>query len=117
MVARSRTHSSDMFSKALAQLLAWIGRRPRRLCDLQVILYTRQGCHLCEPALQQLRKAQQRYAFGLSIVDVDSQSELQKQYGDVVPVVTVNGQLRFRGAVNEVLLARLLRSEAQRLLR
>jgi hypothetical protein len=34
--------------------------------------------------------------------------------GKLVPVVVVNGRLRFRGGVNRVLLERLLRAEADR---
>ena len=46
-------------------------------------------------------------------MDVDSQEELAVQFGDQVPVVTVNGEIRFRGGINPVLLTRLLRAEIQ----
>jgi len=81
---------------------------------VQVILYTRQGCHLCAEALQRLQKARKRYLFAFSEVDIDGDPELQREYGNVVPVVTLNGKIRFRGVVNDVLLARLLNSEARR---
>jgi hypothetical protein len=48
----------------------------------------------------------------LDVVDVDSDAELAARYGDQVPVVVVNGKVRFRGAVNPVLLARLFRAVA-----
>jgi hypothetical protein len=41
--------------------------------------------------------------------DVDDDPELASQYGESVPVVTVNGKIRFRGRVNPVLLERLFR--------
>jgi hypothetical protein len=41
-------------------------------------------------------------------VDVEGDPELAARYGDSVPVVTVNGKVRFRGRVNDVLLRRLL---------
>jgi hypothetical protein len=47
-------------------------------------------------------------------VDVDTQESLAIQFGEQVPVVTVNGQIRFRGGINPVLLTRLLRAEASR---
>ncbi len=81
----------------------------RCLAQLHVILYTRQGCHLCDTAWQRLLKAQQRYGFALTARDVDADSQLAAQYGECVPVVTVNGKVRFRGDVNPVLLERLLR--------
>jgi hypothetical protein len=83
----------------------------RRLQHLHFTLYTRQGCHLCEDAWLLLQKEQQCYHYKLEIVDVDSQQGLVAQFGDQVPVVTVNGQIRFRGTINPVLLTRLLQAE------
>src|SRR5262249_37824910 len=71
-----------------------------------IVLYTRQGCHLCELAKQQLETTRHRRPFSLEAVDVDSQPELAARYGSLVPVVTVNGRVRFWGRVNPVLLDR-----------
>jgi glutaredoxin len=79
-----------------------------------VTLYTRRGCHLCELAWQCLQAEQQRYHFRLETVDVDTDAESQARYGAWVPVVAVGGIVRFRGGVNRILLARLLRAEARR---
>jgi hypothetical protein len=95
-----------------AKLISWWRRRP--LEHLHMILYTRQGCHLCESAWQELQQRQRRYGFGLEAVDIDTDPALAQQYGDVVPVVAVNDKVHFRGAVNGVLLERLLRAEALR---
>ncbi|MCI0463421.1 MAG: glutaredoxin family protein [Gemmataceae bacterium] len=103
--------------RRLATLLASL-LRPRwfrpRLAHLDFVLYTRQGCHLCESAWQCLRTAQQRYHFTLAAVDVDTEPELGARYGMEVPVVVVNGKVRFRGGLNRVLLDRFLRGEARR---
>jgi hypothetical protein len=45
-------------------------------------------------------------------VDIDTDPDLVARYGTEVPVVTVNGKVRFRGEVNRVLLERLLEGEA-----
>ena len=93
----------------------WKRRRPPPdLGHLEMILYTRVGCHLCETAWECLCRAQHRYRFAVTVVDVDTDPVLAARHGDSVPVVTVNGQVRFRGAVNPVLLARLLEAEAAR---
>ena len=84
------------------------------LRHLHFVLYTRQGCHLCEDAWLLLQKVQKRYQFQLDVVDVDTEKKLVEQFGDQVPVVTVNGQVRFRGGINPVLLDRLLRAETKR---
>jgi len=76
-------------------------------------MYTRRGCHLCEAAWGLLDEARQRYGFVLRTQDVDADPQLVAAHGNCVPVVTVNGQVRFRGAVNPVLLERLLRAEAR----
>jgi len=62
--------------------------------------------------LKALEDAQKRFEFALETVDVDSDPELAARHGDWVPVVTVDGKLRFRGGVNPELLKRLLRVEA-----
>ncbi len=86
---------------------SWLFRRPE--AKHEVVLYTRQGCHLCEQAWTKLVEARKRYPFVLREVDVDTDPELVASYGLEVPVVTLDGQVRFRGLVNEVLLHRLLR--------
>ena len=69
-----------------------------------VRLYTRQGCHLCEVAETLLM----RYGLRPELVDIDADPQLQAQFNDWVPVVEIDGQIRFRGRIDEVLLRRLL---------
>ncbi len=71
---------------------------------LSVVLYTRKGCHLCDDACAVLR----RHGLTPQLIDVDSDPRLVEQYGCCVPVVVIDGKVRFRGRVNEVLLRRLL---------
>jgi hypothetical protein len=71
-------------------------------------MYHREGCHLCEGAWELLRRAQARHRFTLTAVDVDRDPDLAARYGQDVPVVTVDGKVRFRGVVNPVLLRRAL---------
>ena len=101
----------------LSFLVSWWRRRRSLSADepLRVILYTRRGCHLCEHAWQLLLDAQQRFGCALETVDVDSDPRLAALYGEQVPVVAVGGKVRFRGVVNRVLLARVLRAESRRI--
>lgn len=78
--------------------------------DREVILYTRAGCHLCETAHAALERARERFGFTLREVDIAGDAALEAAYGELIPVVTVDGQVRFRGCINEVLLTRLLRA-------
>lgn len=85
----------------------WLFRRPKR-GSLHFVVYTRKGCHLCDEAWVILEKERDRHGFILEAVDVDSSPELVEQYGECVPVVVVDGKVRFRGRLNRVLLKRLL---------
>jgi hypothetical protein len=76
-------------------------------------MYTRSGCHLCEIAWIELLKAQKHHGFALSAVDVDEDPKLTAQFGDEVPVITLNGKVRFRGGLNRALLNRLLGAEGR----
>lgn len=75
------------------------------MADLQVLLFTRPGCHLCEEAETLLR----RHGLNPCLIDIDQTPELRARYHTCVPVVVINGKERFRGKVSEVLLKRLLR--------
>lgn len=70
----------------------------------EVILYTRNGCHLCEDAAELLT----RYGLQPQEVDIDADPALRERFNTCVPVVVIDGKVRFRGRVNEVLLKRLL---------
>jgi glutaredoxin len=86
----------------------WLGGAAPQRPDLHFLLYTRKGCHLCEDAWALLSRHRRRRGFTLEQVDVDTAPHLAAKYGDCVPVVAVNGAVRFRGRVNEVLLERIL---------
>jgi glutaredoxin len=74
-----------------------------------VVMYTRLRCHLCDDAWALLEEAHARLSFALEKVDVDTDPALAARYGMEVPVVTIDGKVRFRGRVNAVLLHRELR--------
>jgi hypothetical protein len=92
------------FPALFGKLTRWAQARP----DLNFVMFTRAGCHLCDQAWEQLVEAQKQYGFTLEQRDVDGDAELVACHGNCVPVVAVNGKVRFRGAVNSVLLKRLL---------
>ena len=91
--------------------LRWWWRKGRPVRD--VVMYTRRGCHLCDDAWALLEQARRRHGFALRQVDVDGDPELVRQYGLCVPVVVIDGRVRFRGVVNRVLLARLLSADEE----
>ncbi len=56
---------------------------------IEVTLYTRKDCHLCEIALKDLNELQSTLPHHLTVVDVDSDVKLRAQYGFNVPVVLI----------------------------
>jgi hypothetical protein len=94
----------DVHATGLPSLRASLAAKAHQ----DVVMYTRQGCHLCEQAWQQLERARQRYGFTLRQMDVDGDPQLVRDFGECVPVVTIDGKVRFRGMINRVLLERLL---------
>jgi glutaredoxin len=98
----------------LPLLSRWSRRRPRiDASHLELTVYTRAQCCCCHKALDLLKEYQERHGFTIRSVDVDGDAALAERYGAEVPVVAVNGKVRFKGVVNPALLERLLRAEGR----
>ncbi|SDO95174.1 Glutaredoxin [Nakamurella panacisegetis] len=57
----------------------------------QVQLLTRPGCHLCDDARAAVAAATRAAGTTFSEVNVDDDRELRAEYGDMVPVVLLDG--------------------------
>ncbi|MBI3412419.1 MAG: glutaredoxin family protein [Planctomycetes bacterium] len=107
--ATRHTRDVDEMLTFLQKLLRFVPPlAPRRRPEVRIVLLTRAGCHLCDDALAVLQETREAYGFQMETIDVDSSPELAAEHGDFVPVVLVDGKVRFRGRVNAVLLRRLL---------
>ena len=74
---------------------------------LRVTLYTRALCCCCQTAREVL--AEYRETSGIEVDEVDATDPaLEALIGPTVPVIAVDGKVRFRGEVNRVLLDRLI---------
>ena len=87
-----------------------LGRCTSRAGGRKILLYTRSGCHLCEDAKLALEKYRSKFDLSIVEIDIDQNPTLKAAYDCWVPVVEIDGKVRFRGQVNEVLLVRLLRA-------
>ena len=69
--------------------------------NVEVLLYTRQACHLCEVAKAAMRTAisTESLPVRLTEIDIDSDPALQKRFTDDVPVIFVDGVEAFRHRV------------------
>lgn len=70
-------------------------------------LFTRKNCHLCDDAIAVLMGFQGVMP-AIEVIDIDDSRELMRQFGESVPVVEIDGKVRFRGAVSSQLLKRLI---------
>lgn len=55
-------------------------------------VFVRNGCHLCDDMLEQLRQLSTEHDFDLGIIDISGKPELEKAYGTKVPVLTYRQQ-------------------------
>lgn len=55
-----------------------------------VTVYSRSGCHLCEIAIDRINSVKKDYEFSLEILLIDNNNELEKEFGEQVPVIMIN---------------------------
>ena len=59
---------------------------------IEVSVYSRSNCHLCEVALEVIREIRKDYEFTITKILIDGDSELEEKYGEQVPVILINDQ-------------------------
>jgi glutaredoxin len=62
---------------------------------MQVVLYTRPGCHLCDVAREVIVAERARRSFEFEEIDISLDDSLELKYGIRIPVVTLEGEERF----------------------
>ena len=79
--------------------MGWIrslfGRSPA--APVEVVLYTRPGCGLCEEMKEAMRSAGVEGHYVLREIDIDGERALKKRYGLRIPVLDVAGVEAFEG--------------------
>lgn len=71
-------------------------KKARESTEPEVILYTRQRCHLCEEAKAALRRLQRQEEFRFREVDIDADAALRLRFDQQVPVVYIHGRRAFK---------------------
>ena len=77
----------------------------------RVVLYGKPGCHLCDEARAVVAAVRARQPFDLEEVDVSTDPELHRRYGERIPVLALDGDELFEFHVEADELARRLQSE------
>ena len=60
---------------------------------IRLTLLSRPGCHLCEEMRREVDDLLADRPHEWTVVDVDSDADLARRYGDSIPVLFVNGHL------------------------
>jgi len=68
--------------------------------DSGLVLYVREGCHLCDQFLMELSLELGPIVEHLAVVDVDGEPELAIRYGLRVPVLAVAGEVLCEGVLD-----------------
>jgi Glutaredoxin-like domain (DUF836) len=74
----------------------------------KVVLYSREGCCLCDDARAVLERVRGHYEFLLEERDIDDDMSLLRAYLERIPVVTIDGVEEFELFVDEGELERRL---------
>ena len=57
-----------------------------------VTIYSRKECHLCEEALSVLQNLKAELKFEINEIYIDGDEDLEKLYGEQVPVTLIDGE-------------------------
>ncbi len=71
----------------------------------RVVVYTAPGCHLCGPAVDAVRAV---CGESYELVDISTDTALERQYRLRIPLVEIDGVERFRYEVDEAALRELV---------
>lgn len=63
---------------------------------VQVILYSKPGCHLCEVMKKEMAKADCAALYELQEINIETNADLFARYRNDIPVLMVNGVEAFR---------------------
>ena len=77
----------------------------------KLILYSRKNCCLCDEMKAVIGQVAGRIVIELAEVNVDSSPELQKKFGEEVPVLFIDGRKAFKYRLTASALMKTLRKK------
>ncbi len=67
----------------------------------KVLLYKKEGCHLCEDAEAILERLKKDKKFFLEKIMLEDNTDIFERYGNKVPVVFINDRMAFEFKLDE----------------
>ena len=80
---------------------------------VNLTLFKKKDCHLCDVAKQKLLKLQQEFPFSLTEIDIEDDKAAFERYKYLIPVIEMEGEMVFKYRIDENELKKLLRSSLQ----
>lgn len=80
---------------------------------VNVTVYSKKDCHLCDIAKETLLKLQQEFPFSLTEIDIEGDNQAFEKYKHLIPVIEIDGKKVFTYRVNENELKKLLMLRSQ----
>jgi glutaredoxin len=78
--------------------------------NIQVVIYSRVNCHLCQQTENNVREVMVKIPFELEVIYIDGDQELERLYGEEVPVTVINGEKHDYFTVDKFRLAKSINS-------
>lgn len=76
---------------------------------VEVVFYTKAGCHLCEDARDLLEEIAEETEYALTEIDIRSDMEVFEHYRYRIPVILINGETLLEGRIDALELAQAFR--------
>ena len=74
----------------------WFGGQDR-VDPIELVLYTRKSCPLCDEMKHEIAGARAAEPYTLREIDIDSDPELVRLHGLSIPVLAIEGHVAFKG--------------------
>lgn len=71
-------------------------------------LYGRPNCCLCQEAEEAIRQVIDGKSVDFEVIDITGDNRLEAEYGELIPVTTLNGEVVSYGQISHLRLRRLL---------
>lgn len=81
---------------------------------LELTLFIRKGCLLCEEAALQLEVLQSTFPFSIKEIDIGTDEQLIERYGLSIPVISYNGEVIQEGKIDNMKLILFLQNKLEK---
>lgn len=80
---------------------------------VNVTIYSKKDCHLCDVAKETLLRIQKEYGFSLIEIDIEKDRAIFEKYKYLIPVIEIDGEIVSNYMVDETKLKNIISSQPQ----